>query len=70
MCTLYKHEDVLLQPVEATADEVSELQMDEKTSENIFSELSVEDVKEVIESVAKEMLGGLQVYIPEAWGHL
>ncbi|XP_071090348.1 ciliary-associated calcium-binding coiled-coil protein 1-like [Haliotis cracherodii] len=51
------------EPVEATADEVSELQMDDKTSENIFSELSVEDVKEVIESVAKEMLGGLQTEV-------
>ncbi|XP_067657637.1 ciliary-associated calcium-binding coiled-coil protein 1-like isoform X2 [Haliotis asinina] len=51
------------EPVEDTTEEVTELQIDEKMSENIFSELSVEDVKEVIESVAKEMLGGLQTEV-------
>lgn len=50
----------MFQPPEETADPTKELD-DQVSKSDLFEQLTAQDVREVIESVAKEMLGGLQV---------
>ena len=52
----------VFQPEEEQPDRAKELE-ESVTHSDLFSQLTPEDVREVIESVAKEMLGSLQVII-------
>lgn len=50
----------IFQPPEEGPDAAKELE-DQVTKSDLFEQLTAQDVREVIESVAKEMLGSLQV---------
>lgn len=41
--------------------DVSDISLPPDLTEDLFSELTVEDVKEVVESIGQNLLGGLQV---------
>lgn len=60
---------LLLQPEEEQPDAAKELE-ESVTQSDLFSQLTPEDVREVIESVAKEMLGNLQVCSIVSWNLL
>jgi len=50
------------QPPEDKQDASKELE-DQVSKSDMFEELTAQDVREVIESVAREMLGGLEVTV-------
>ena len=60
LCSFQNKTCIYFQPEEEKPDPTKELE-ETVTHSDLFSQLTPEDVREVIESVTKEMLGSLQV---------